>query len=844
MSLRGLFLLYKAHLRARPLPELLALLGIAAGVALLFAVQVANRSVTGSFDQLTKGIAGKASLEVAARGPQGFGEKVFKRVEKLPQVKLAAPVVERRIAVKGPKGRRALTLIGVDERLKRLGGTLIRRISGKRDIANLGFYLTEPTAKAIGVTPGDTVTVEVGERTERIPLAGIAPADEIGSLAQSPVAVAHLALAQKIAAMPGALTRILVAPAAGQASETEAALRRVAEGKLNVRASSAEAKLLGEAAASERQTSALFSVISLLVGVLLAYNAMLLTMAERQRVVASLHMLGVSRRKIVAALTMDALILGAAGSLLGLLIGDQLSRHVMHDVPGYLSTSFAIGKQRIVEPETIGLSIAGGTLAALAAVARPAVDLLRMGPVATPTGRESSAAKARPSPAQTALAWGGAASIAVFTTLSLLFPETTLIGVAVLVLGLALILPSLVRYLLTLTSRLSRRTDSAPLRVALGELVATPVRATALASVGALAMFAILGVTGPAQDLLRGNKQLHASVYDFDDLWISPGGDENTYRTQPFDHERIAARLRRLEAVKSVHVGRLSFLDLADRRLLIVGKSSEAREPVASSQIIKGDVDLAAQRIRRGGWAALADTVARERDLKLGEEFTLPTPSGMRRLKLAATITNYGWTGGAIVMSARDYARMWKTEQASVLEVGLAQGVTVAQGRTAVDRALGGSSLQVRTATEGRRATDAATRQALVRVNQIADMVVAAAVLAIVAAMLGAVWQRRQRIWGIVSLGMGSRQLFWTVFFETGAILAIGCAIGGTLGFILQALGGRWLQITTAHPVAFEPAFGLAFKTFVLATVLAVLAVAIPVRIAFSGKRMVALPQE
>ena len=72
VSLRTLALLYLAHLRARPLPELLAVLGIAAGVALLFAVQVANKSVTGSFEQLSEDIAGRASLEVAARGPQGF----------------------------------------------------------------------------------------------------------------------------------------------------------------------------------------------------------------------------------------------------------------------------------------------------------------------------------------------------------------------------------------------------------------------------------------------------------------------------------------------------------------------------------------------------------------------------------------------------------------------------------------------------------------------------------------------------------------------------------------------------------------------------------------------------
>ena len=114
-SLRTFALLYKAHLRAHPLPELLALVGIAAGVALLFAVQVANKSVTGSFEQLSDGIVGRASLEVAARRPQGFDQELFSKVKRLPQVEAAAPVLERRVSVNGPKGRRALTLLGFDD---------------------------------------------------------------------------------------------------------------------------------------------------------------------------------------------------------------------------------------------------------------------------------------------------------------------------------------------------------------------------------------------------------------------------------------------------------------------------------------------------------------------------------------------------------------------------------------------------------------------------------------------------------------------------------------------------------------------------------------------------------
>ena len=838
VSLRTLALLYLANIRARPLPEILAVLGIAAGVALLFVVQVANKSVTGSFEQLTEGIAGRASLEIAARGPQGFDQELYKKVRRLPDVEIAAPVVERRITVKGPKGRRPLTLYGFDERLKHLGGKLVMQVSRNRDASDLGFFLTEPTAQAIGVAPGRTVTVEVGERTKRFPLAGTVPTDDIGSLSQSPVAVAHLGLAQEIADMPGKITRILVAPFPGRESEAKASLDRISAGRLNVRSSDSEARLLQDAAAADRQSSDLFGAISLVVGILLAYNAMLLTISARRRIISSMHMLGASNKAIVATLVFDALMLGLMGSLLGIFFGDILSRYVLHQEPGYLLSAFVIGNQRIIEPGIILISIGGGTLAALAAAARPAINLLKTAPLGAFSEKEQEATEVHSSNVRWKLFLGGIALIALFTILSILVPETTLFGVAALVLGMAMILPPLITYLLIVANRHVRHLNSAALRVAIGELVANPARATALAAVGALAVFAIIGITGPAQDLQRGGLQFQANMYSNADIWISPGGKENIYLTQSFNPKRIVDRVSRLPEVESVRVGRTSFLDLNDRRVWVVGESSEAPHPLAPSQIIEGSLNLATRHLRQGGWAALTKTLAEERNLKVGQEFSLPTPSGNKRFRLAATITNYTWPTGAVVMNASDYSRIWKSSQVSVVEVDVAQGVTLDNGKSIVKKALVGSpALKVQTAGEGRKASETMFRQGLARLNQIADMVIVAAALAIVAAMLGSIWQRRHRMWGLVSLGMGPGQLFRTIFFETGVILLLGCLIGVITGFFLQALGGRWLHLTTDFPVPYAPAFGLALETLVLVTMFSAAAAAFPAYVVLSVKR-------
>ncbi|HXC45412.1 MAG TPA: ABC transporter permease, partial [Solirubrobacteraceae bacterium] len=206
--LRTLLLFYRRHLRVQPLRELMAVVGVAAGVALLFAVQVSHHSITGSFEEIAHGSAGRATLELAARGPEGFDEHIAEEVEGMPNVKAAAPGLQLPIVAVGPKGRRALTLVGATEQATSLGGRLAVQFQRAGEASRRGLLvLTEPVAHALGVTPGSVVTILVGERTEYLALNAVVPSGKIGPVAESPVAVAPLPIVQSLARLPGRVTR-------------------------------------------------------------------------------------------------------------------------------------------------------------------------------------------------------------------------------------------------------------------------------------------------------------------------------------------------------------------------------------------------------------------------------------------------------------------------------------------------------------------------------------------------------------------------------------------------------------------------------------------------------------
>ncbi|HTD58032.1 MAG TPA: hypothetical protein VK672_03980, partial [Solirubrobacteraceae bacterium] len=227
--------LYRVRLKARFLQECFAVVGIAAGVALLFASQVSSSSLQSSVGQLSRGIVGRATVQLLARDPHGFPQSVLARVRATPGVQVAAPLLEAGANAIGPRGSRSVEVVGADESLRSLGGRLMRHI----DLAPFGgvgaVVLPAPLARSIGVTRfGQEATLQLAGRSLQVPLYAQLHAGQIGPLIDSPVAIVPLSLAQEMTGLSSRVTRILVQPQPGAGRRVEAAMASLAAGRLNV----------------------------------------------------------------------------------------------------------------------------------------------------------------------------------------------------------------------------------------------------------------------------------------------------------------------------------------------------------------------------------------------------------------------------------------------------------------------------------------------------------------------------------------------------------------------------------------------------------------------------------
>jgi len=835
--------LYWYRLRQQPAQEALALVGIAAGVALIFAVEIANTSVPVSVRDLERGIAGGASLEVAARSPEGFDQGLVAKVGEVPRVLGDSGILDARVTVIGPHGQLPLTLVGADAGISVIGGPLARNFpwralagsapagmqpaalaSRLQDAHVDTIALPEGTAHAVGASVGQLLSINVGGRSVVVLCGGIFSARQVGAAAESPIAVALLPAVQRITGLAHRITRILVLPQHGGEAPARRTLTRLLGSTLNVRSSDSEVSLLEAATRSSNQVATLFTALSVIVGVLFAYNAMLLSLPGRRRYVTRLRGEGAYRYELASLMALEVLALGVVASLVGLVLGDLLARSVFGSVPGYLAAGFAIGTQRVITPVAVLVSIGGGLLAAVVAAVGPAIGTLR--------GRPLEQA-GEPGEASLTLGWLsnrvglalGIAVIAVTIAVALLVPGSSLVAVGALAVGLCFVLAPAVPWLIQRCVGVSIRLRSPAAYVAATELKAAPMRATAVAATSAIAVYAIVAIGGTLNDIRRG-----AEAATRDIVGAAPVGvlatrlEDDPFPVQQFKPAPALARLRSVKDVAWTELLQGSFLDAGDRRLLVIAKPPDDPSPVPSSQIIAGSASRAASLLRRGGWAVLSATVASERGLHLGDPFALPTPSGYETFRLAATITNYGWPPGAILLNSKDYTRLWQTTSVTAVRVGLRPGVGAEQGRRVVDEALGGMGLAVRTGRQDEASVRAVTSQGLAQLGQISTLLLISAVLAVVAVMSGSIWQRRGRLATLKRLGMSRSELVGTIYIETGIVVLLGCAIGAVFGLGAEPLATQYIRESTGFPEIFSPAFRLGFRTLAVSTILAMFA--------------------
>jgi putative ABC transport system permease protein len=844
---RTLVYFYRRRLRAHGAQEAFAAVGIAAAVALTLAAGISQSSIAASTKRVLRAVIGPAQLQLRARSPQGFSEGELARVEAIGGIVRAAPLLERAVRVLGASGRQTSVYVaGTDVSLgvlNGLGRTLPLAAYHPDTIA-----LSAASAGALRIDPRAPgyVSVLTGGLARRMRVSAVLGGETVGVLASSQLAVMPLASMQSMLGEPGRVSRILIQTRPGREQAVAAALTRIGGGSLNVQGTEQDVDELRQALGPSEQASALFAAIGALLGFLLAFNAILLTIPERRQAIADLRLSGTTRSAIAQLVLFQACCLGLFASAVGVGIGYALSRLVLHESTGYLAEAFALSGGTIVPAWMVAAAAGAGVLVTCVASTVPMVDLRASRPADLIYVHGGVPGNALGRRAQRRYAAAALALLALASVLYAAVPADALAASVALALATVLAVPSAFSALLACARHVSERAPRLPtLALALAGVRATTLRSVALAATGAVALFGSIALGGARSDLLTGIRSFARSYAADAPVWV--GEPDDNQATGLLRDGELAPRLRRLPGVAGVHALYGGFLAIGSRRVWVIARPPGGADSVLATQTIGGPqaASAAARRLGEGGWVALSEQLARALHSHVGGRVTLPTPAGVRTYRLAALTTNLAWIPGVLFMDAADYRSAWGSSAPSALAVFPTAGVSARTLRDRIARTVAADpGIEVATAQAREGEINVLTGEGLSQLGIVSTLLVIAAIVALAAALGSSIAQRRHAMASLRLAGAPPSRLRRILFAESSLMLGAGCLAGVLAGIYGQFVIDAYLRHVTGFPVAGvgTNARPLVLLALVLAAALA--AVALPAWLVSTVPPALALAEE
>ncbi len=389
-------------LRARPLRSFLTVAGVAVGVAVLFASLSAGAAMDAAVERAAADEMGRAALRVEALEERGLGPETRDIVAATPGVAVAAPALERRTylaaglevapsdALPAP-----VTVLGIDPIAEpRLHDMPLS--SGRLLLVadTRSALVTSALADAEGLRLGDTLTLNgaAAPGPQDFTIVGILSGEGYLPRAGGRLVIVPLAEAQALFDT-GGVTRLDLGLRAGVAtSDVIAELEASIDTEPYLLAVAADTTAsLRRGTADLQATLLLVAAVVLFAGAFLIFNTLSMTVAERTREVGLLRAAGTTRPQVMMLMLLQALALGAAGSLAGIAVGAGAAALTLGWVGSTGSVAFG-GPD--LSPAPILLTLAIGILVTLAASLEPAwrasritpIDALRPGPATSAAG--------------------------------------------------------------------------------------------------------------------------------------------------------------------------------------------------------------------------------------------------------------------------------------------------------------------------------------------------------------------------------------------------------------------------------------------------------------------------
>ncbi|HET7863265.1 MAG TPA: ABC transporter permease [Burkholderiaceae bacterium] len=672
----------------------MAVLAVALGVALAFAVQLINASALAEFGAAVRSVNGQPDFELRPAAAGGFDEQVYARVAAHPRIAIASPLVEVDTYALGSGGERVpVRVLGLDALVApALSPALLPRAQeGGSALDPQAVFLNPAARRALG--EAGTLRLQQGSAWQALAVRGSVAAEG------PPLLVMDIAGAQASFARLGRLSRIAVRLQDG--ADRAAVLRELAL-PADVRvASPDEAQLrVSNLSRSYRVNLTVLALVALFTGSFLVFSVQSLAVAKRLPHLALLGVLGLSARERLGLVLAESALLGALGAALGLALGTALAAFALQRLGGDLGSGMLGGSAPALQWDT-GAALAYALLGVLAALAGgwvPARVAQRMAPAQSLKGLGTDAqgrGHGRFAPVLLAPALLAGAGVLALLPPVQGVPLAAYLSVALLLLGGIAGVPTLVSALLALVP--------APQRP---ELLLAVQRARDQRHTAVVAVAGVVAALSLAVALTVMVASFRSSVTQWldqvlpADLYVRSAETSAASDTAFLAPEWLAA-VARSPGVARVMPQRVVPLTLDPARPAVTLLARGIGNPEQGLPLV-GPLRDAAPGITA---VYASETFSALYGVQAGDRLTLPLPGGgQAQVQVRALWRDYARQQGSLAIERADWQRLTGDQRVNDLAVWLQPGAEVAAVQAALQahvRELGGDPAALEFATPG-----------------------------------------------------------------------------------------------------------------------------------------------
>jgi putative ABC transport system permease protein len=672
----------------------LSVVGIALGIGVAVAIQGGTQTVLSDFRQTVDQIAGSCQLQVAA-GEAGVPEAFIEKLQALPQVRAASPVVEA-LAETDVAGTRLL-IVGLDiTGDAAMRPWLFRTSEGSVEVDPITFIaqpdsllMSRSFAASHGWDIGSKVGLHTMDGLKAFTVRGLLSDESLEKIYGGNVAVMDVFGAQRVFGRGSSVDRIEIALTEGTALEDgRAAIRRVVGPGYTVDPPSARGEQFEDLVKSYETLEAMACLFAIALGICMIDASFRLAVAQRRTEIGILRALGATRRQIQSLFLWEGLITGVLGSIFGLALGIRLFA-VGSRLAGTMFRSAFGGladqtDQIHVSPLMMVVAFLAGIGISLVASWLPARDAARANPVEAfrPMHYQRSLTAWRPR----ALLWSGLLALgalaggtqegsttAFYISMVLLFAAVVL-AIPTFVLGAVYLLRPLLIRVVGLESTL-----------ALDSLAAAPRRTVAT-------MIVLVLIFGQAVTVAGTNRSVQHTL----ELWVDRAFQADLVLSASANLASQSLRfpphfedtLRAIPGIAAVQPVRSVRVPLQGTPVLIIATNYAVSAGKTGQRVISGNWREMCLKTAREEGVFISEALARLTRLKRGSQLELTAPNGTLRLPVVGIVNDHSDKRGVIFLSLPLYRRYWNDQTTDKFRIDAAPGVTVDQLRARIREAL------------------------------------------------------------------------------------------------------------------------------------------------------------